>query len=373
MSGDAPRAHTRHLVMFVPGISGGGAQRRGMLLARTFAERGWHVRVLSRSGTGFRFRLQIEPRITAFEVPGFSRRAIGAGLFALTALPLGLWWSRRATGIVSLQLSATTSVGAVCASMTRKPLVALSSTSGELSDAGHARRSGLRRLLLERVTWLVAQTDAGAEELATLGPADRITVVPNPVAQHTPPGHTGAPVALYSGRFSEEKDLPVLLEAWRIVKAEMPEAELLLAGSGGAYRSVEALLRQMVLEDSTLRATVTFTGWLEDVRSLFERADVFVFPSRSEGMSNSLLEACAAGRIVVASNIAANRAVVGDDYPLLFPVGDSDALAKALHRAFLDESIRRKAISQLSARLPRFSPAKVVERLESLLCDSSEH
>ncbi len=89
-------------------------------------------------------------------------------------------------------------------------------------------------------------------------------------------------------------------------------------------------MRHRVSDDPVLPHSVTFTGWVADVAPLLAGSDVYVLPSLAEDMSNSLLEACAWGRVVVASDIASNRAVLGNDEPLLFIAGDTLSLVEAL-------------------------------------------
>jgi glycosyltransferase involved in cell wall biosynthesis len=78
----------------------------------------------------------------------------------------------------------------------------------------------------------------------------------------------------------------------------------------------------------------------------------------------------------VASNIPANRAVLGEDYPLLFAPGDSAALAAALRHA-LDprDALRDEARERVVKRIRQFSVDSVVEQLESMIdaADSSRH
>jgi glycosyltransferase involved in cell wall biosynthesis len=149
--------------------------------------------------------------------------------------------------------------------------------------------------------------------------------------------------------------------------ADRPHARLTLIGTGGQYRSVEAQLRRHVEERPVLRSSVEFTGWLPDPKGEIAKSDVFVLPSLSEGMSNSLLEACALGRVAVASDIPPNRAILGDDYPLLFSAGDCAALQSALRVALDDETVRAQARAAVSRRIHLFSPDRVAEALERLL------
>jgi glycosyltransferase involved in cell wall biosynthesis len=313
-------------------------------------------------------------------MPGFGSRRLGAVLFYVVALPLGLVWGARAKAFVSVQLMSTTTCAAVCSLVLRRPFVALATTSNELGELRYLRGTRLgpvRVRLLRRAAFLLAQTPEVASDLRAVAAEERVGLLPNPVVlPDSTPGLNGEPRALYAGRLSAEKDLPSLLDAWRTVLAERPEATLTLAGSGGAFRSVEADVHTAVERDPSLRRGVRLTGWVDRVEPYYQESDVFVLSSREEGMSNALLEACAFGRIAVASDIPANRAVLGDDYPLLFSPGNSAALAQALRHA-LDpgDPLRADARERVIDRVRRFSVDSVVEQLESRInaADSSRH
>jgi glycosyltransferase involved in cell wall biosynthesis len=201
--------------------------------------------------------------------------------------------------------------------------------------------------------------------------ASRIAVVPTPVRRVPPAPRTGIPRAMYAGRLARTKGLTTLLDAWRRVVLQHPDAQLTLVGEGERRDSVEPLLHRMVREQPLLRSSVRFAGWVTNVGDYFREHDVFVLPSEAEGMSNALLEACVLARIIVASDIPENRSVLGDDYPLLFRVGDVDGLTHGLLRAFNDSAVQNLASSRARARSAAFSTDVVVDRLEPLLmaCD----
>jgi glycosyltransferase involved in cell wall biosynthesis len=104
-------------------------------------------------------------------------------------------------------------------------------------------------------------------------------------------------VALYAGRLSEDSGADVLIDAWRLLETQSQERpwRLLVAGAdvaGSSYRSRgERELRR-----------ATFVGHVKDVQPLLSAADVLVRPSRTEGMSNVVLEAMASGLPIVASD-----------------------------------------------------------------------
>lgn len=362
--------------MFSPGHSEpGGAAGRSRLIATGLAERGWEVRVVTRAGTLRRFHLRRSRALSVLEVPGFGAGPSGALLFFACALPLGLVWGWRATAFLAIQLKSQATAAALCSLSLGRPYIALSTSSGRFSEARYvleAPLSGIRRRLVGRAAALVAQTPEGATELEALVPPGRVAVVPNPVETVDAPPLNNRPRVLYAGRLSDEKDLGRLLECWRGLVERRPEAHLTLVGEGGHYRSVEDELRRTVAGDPVLRSSVSFIGWVADVGRHLRESDVFVFPSLDEGMSNSLLEACAWRRVVVASDIAPNRAILGHDYPLLFPAGDSRGLTAALDRALGDAAARQAALDRLEGRMSAFSTDTVMGCLEDLLLAAAD-
>lgn len=361
----------RTLVMFTPGYNErGGAARRSRLIATAFADRGWRVRVIARAGDNTRFSIRRTPNVTVFEAPRLRWTAGGALLYLACAVPLGLLWGRRARMLFAIQLVSPAVAAAVCSVLSGRPYIALSTSSGQLSESAYlmnSRLSTLRRRLLSRATFIGAQTELVADELSVIIAREQVEIIRNPVEIPATAVLSGDPRVLYSGRLSEEKDLFRLLDAWKVVVKACPAARLTLAGDGGNYRSVEAELHRLVASDPALAETVTFTGWVSDIGAILAESDIFVFPSLSEGMSNSLLEACAWHRIVVASDIVPNRAVLGDGYPLLFTAGDTEALAAALEKALGDEAVRTDALRQVSESIGAFSVQAVVTHLEELI------
>jgi glycosyltransferase involved in cell wall biosynthesis len=111
-----------------------------------------------------------------------------------------------------------------------------------------------------------------------------------------------APLVVCVGRLTRQKGQDVLLGAWRDVLREVPAARLALVGSGPA----EQLLR------SSAPRAVTFAGEQERVVDWLAAADVVAVPSRWDGMSLALLEAMAAGRSVVATDVPGAAEALGD-------------------------------------------------------------
>jgi glycosyltransferase involved in cell wall biosynthesis len=244
----------------------------------------------------------------------------------------------------------------------------MSGPFGEVAFVRQSRALRIRRLLLARASVLVAQTEEGAEELRSLAPAQPVVVVPNPIPVPAElPELPGGRVAVYSGRLAKIKNLTTLLHAWTQVADQLPDARLVLVGDAGAGDRTGDDLRRQISSDARLSASVSITGWVDDVGPYLDRSDVFVLPSAGEGLSNSLLEACARGRVAVVSDIPGNIEVVGADYPLVFNSDDVDALARCLGLALTDPAAREDARRRIADRLARFSHPAVIEKLERQL------
>jgi glycosyltransferase involved in cell wall biosynthesis len=102
---------------------------------------------------------------------------------------------------------------------------------------------------------------------------------------------------------------------------------------------------------------VQFLGHVANAKDYVVAADVFVLPSRTEGMSNALVEALSCGTAIVATDIPANAEICTHEVDaLLVPVGDGPALASAITKVFgsaslaleLGTAARRKAEDALS-------------------------
>lgn len=116
---------------------------------------------------------------------------------------------------------------------------------------------------------------------------------------------TDAPVFCHVGRFTEVKNHAFLLEVFSLVKAELPQAVLLLAGRGELEETVRLDVRKRGLGDS-----VRFLGVRDDICDVLQACDVFVFPSRKEGLAIAVVEAQASGLPCLVSTGVPDVAVV---------------------------------------------------------------
>jgi glycosyltransferase involved in cell wall biosynthesis len=163
----------------------------------------------------------------------------------------------------------------------------------------------------------------------------RIIAIPNgvPVPEEAWSGRRNwkeSPCALFLGRLAPEKGLDTLIHAWPIIRKTYPSARLVITGSGPERANLEVDIRKLGLTLGPGHA-VEFSGAVVDVTTMFRAADLFVLPSREEGMSIALLEAMALGVPLVASAIPGNGRLVTDFVEgRLAPPDDPDALAQVI-------------------------------------------
>jgi len=146
----------------------------------------------------------------------------------------------------------------------------------------------------------------------------------------------------FIGRLVREKGVVELFEAMTRVATQFPKARLLVVGDTlKSDRDTHAIARlNRIITSERLDDVVKFTGFRDDTPDLLAIMDVFVLPSHREGMPRAILEAMAAGRPVIATNIRGCREeVIHDVTGLLVDVGDSEALAEAVIKVLSDEGL----------------------------------
>ena len=166
---------------------------------------------------------------------------------------------------------------------------------------------------------------------------------------------------LYSGNVKPHKNLERLIDAFaRLRRGGFGDLQLLITGS---EVSRYATLRRAV-HRYNLHKHVRFLGFLsvETLATLYQLADVFVFPSLYEGFGLPPLEAMASGTPVLTSNVSSLPEVV-DDAALLIDPYDPESIADGMRQILSDDALREQLISRGRARAASFSWRASVTRV----------
>ncbi len=176
---------------------------------------------------------------------------------------------------------------------------------------------------------IARELSAGGYEPARIHSLPNGVPVPESAWQRRPGWRLGAR-AIFVGRLAPEKGLNLLIDAWPLVRIAHPGARLSLIGEGPERPALEAQVRSLGLTLGPDQA-VEAPGVSADVTAALRDADLFVLPSKEEGMSIALLEAMALGIPLVVSSIAGNRRLVSDfKHGRLAPPEDPRALARVI-------------------------------------------
>lgn len=331
--------------LFYPWV--GGAERQAHKLAKRLVERGVSVELV----TGWWFwgtpqcevldGISIYRNLTLWEFFGIrGLRKFGGYLYILTLL-WHLWRRRDAYDLIHVHgLNYHTFAAVLAGQRLNRKVITKLANSGSASDIRKMQQD--KQLALSRFMvptalqsdCFVALNRTIVDELAAAGvPLHRIVSLPNGVActdldvkqdyaLHTPVR------MVFVGRLHPQKGLDTLLRAVQRLLQERStlDLRLQLLGDGPLRADLAHLAEQL-----QITRYVEFWGERDDVLAHLPRADLFVLPSRAEGISNALLEAMACGLPVIVSQIPGNVELVQHERSgLLFPVDNERALAEEL-------------------------------------------
>ncbi len=223
---------------------------------------------------------------------------------------------------------------------------------------------GIERFLAKRTDKLIAVSEAVKEDLLRLGAAapEKVEVIPlglnleNLIQLsngHPPPGK---PLRIgFVGRLVPIKEPGIFLKAIRELSliTSLPDIETVVVGDGELRPSLEEESRRL-----GLTSRVQFLGWRQDLASIYQSMDVVCLTSRNEGTPVSLIEALAASKPVISTDVGGVRDILNRrgknpspsqessfsicDHGLLVRSGDHKGLAKGLEFLIKESSLRQE-------------------------------
>ena len=291
---------------------------------------------------------------TVHTVP-LSRRGTNPLVEAATFASLCLLYRRLRPDIVHHITIKPNLYGGLAARVTRVPAVvyAVSGLGQLFSGRGfpwNVLRPPIARLLAAAFAHanarVIVQTGADGERLINerMVEASRVSIIRGSGVNlrrfHPAPEPPGKPVVLLAARLLWDKGIPEFIEASRRLRARGVEARFVLVGA--THPSNPRAIPAATLEAWQREGIVEWWGYREDMAQVFAESHIFCLPTTyGEGVPKVLLEAAAAGRPVVASNIpGCHEAVRNGHSGLIVAMGDAEALADALTRLVQDPGLR---------------------------------
>ena len=320
------------LAFFIDDLGVGGTQTWLTLLVRALAARGFEMRVYCMRMISHPATLRRLASFAKVEMIGESRLRAGVGLAHL-AHALRTW----PVDVVQTALPTSDMIGRTLARLVRAPAI-FSTIRGRNVDKPAWQRWLDRRTARwaqaivfndrDAIPFAIRHEGVGAHQVVYIpnGVASASTAYPVREVRDQLQTPARATVIGTVARLHPSKGQDDLLRAFAIVLKRDPTAVLWIIGDGERRAALEREAQRLAIA-----AHVRMPGARDDVGDILAAIDLFALPSHWEGMPNALMEAMAAGRPVVASDIdAIGELVVHGETGWLTPPGDPEALAQTM-------------------------------------------
>ena len=364
------------MVMSKAEASLGGTQKQALRLANELQSLGVSVFLLTKRKSRRPARDRREEWSDGVQIVRLPVTGLLPAWSFLFSLLIWACINRRSFQIIHAHNAAMGVISAIVAALTgKKVIVKIPSLKYVQYLTGRNVSGRLRRWILTRKTdrFIAVSTEmrrallhAGIarEKLALIANGIELTSHCN-TTEGAPrqqiAGESHRPVVLFVGRLVKEKGLERLLTVW----ASLPGHEqmtLMIVGDGPLKEGLECQTKNL-----RLLASVRFLGHQAEVAQFYSVADVFVLPSITEGMSNALLEAMAAGLPVVASNVGGNKDVITHQQSgFLVDWDDTRLCARVLMTLCSDRELRQRIGNSARRQIRAFAIGDIAERYHGL-------
>lgn len=273
---------------------------------------------------------------------------------------------RRADAPVIVSFIATTNVLTILASMGLGTRVVLSERNDPSKQPLDWPWDALRRWLYRHADAVTANSHGALHSLMSFVPGPKLFFVPNPV--NLPPvSIREAPrkrTILNIGRLSYQKGQDILLQAYAQIVGKKPDWSLTIVGDGPRKQNLYDQASSLGLLDR-----IEWIDWTSEISRYYEDAQIFVLPSRYEGMPNVLLEAMSFGlpSIVTDASPGPLEHVVDEENGLIVPTEDVGRLASAIIRLTESRELRYRLGVAARARIFEFDRDAVDDAWASAL------
>ncbi len=336
-----PTRKRTKIAVYLPSLSGGGAERVMLTLANGFSSDDIQVDLVLANATGPYLR-DIAPDVRLIDLHA------ARVLKSLLGLIRYLRRERPDAMLTAMTHANIAAMLAIWLSGVKTRLVI--SERVDISDLEKTENFMKRSF----ISWLMRITYSSAYRLVAVSkgvasgivdsvklPAELVDVIYNPVnlklidtLSREIPTHpwlldSGPPVIIAAGRLSEQKDFALLIKAFAELRRDM-SARLIIIGEGEERENLTALIHALGQQ-----ADIKLPGFVENPYSWMRSASLFVLSSRWEGLPNALIEAMVCGVPVVSTDCPSGPAEILENgkWGKLVPVGGQQQLAAAMAEA----------------------------------------
>ncbi|OGR28097.1 MAG: glycosyl transferase [Desulfobacterales bacterium RIFOXYA12_FULL_46_15] len=169
-------------------------------------------------------------------------------------------------------------------------------------------------------------------------------------------------ILIYAAEHSYRKHQDLLINAIKILKIEIPDIKLLLAGTGDLARNYQKQTKRLDIENH-----VHFLGYQKNINELLSISDIAVSSSRQEGLPVNIMEAMAMGLPVIATNCRGNRDLITHGYNgLIVDFDDGQQMAKAIKHLYFNKTLQITYGKNGLNFVSRYSIDKILKEMKKI-------
>lgn len=355
------------VVMVIESLGGGGAQHVLTSVANHWVESGLKVDVVTFQGQqhdAFKLSPEIRRFVIGHAVP--SQGPLGGVLANIKRIASLRSALKRSGATLRVGFVGTTNILTVLASAGLGGTVVISERNDPTRQSLGHLWDALRRLCYPFADVVSANSRFALEGLARFVPDHKRVFLPNPLRKMNDanPYITSSPYVLAVGRLNVQKGFDVLLRAFATCIKGHRGMRLVIVGQGPEENRLKNLADELGIAEH-----VEWAGFVEDPSPYYRGADLFVQPSRYEGMPNAVLEAMSCGLPVVVTDTqpGALEFVTDGQSGLVVPADDIDALSSVISRLMTDREARARIGRGAKAKVAPLRPPEVYKAWDSLL------
>lgn len=232
-------------------------------------------------------------------------------------------------------------------------------------------KDSLRLWIGKRANFITSISDGGRDYWLSHGkPSGQIQVIGNAIPFHEVEEFNAScsekmpsqnNTIVFAGRYEAQKNLEVLVEAFRQVLNRVPSANVRLIGRGSMREFLIDFCEKHNLSDRMVVGDYTDQLW-----TVLKYASVFVNASVYEGVPNTILEAAVLGCPLVLSDIQAHREIFDDESACFVPVSSPEAIADGIIATLSSREAAKEKSKKAIQAISRFSPQTVAEQYHRL-------
>ena len=346
-----PVRPSHDIALVISDLHGGGAQRVLTALAADWTTRGLRLCAITLSQRcSDKFTLHPDVTRVALNVAARSEstaRAVIANLRRMYALRRAIL---HANAPVVVSFIATTNVITILASVGLKARIVACERNDPRLQLLNRPWESLRRFSYRYADAVTANSRGALQTLESYVPRRKLFFVPNPVRPTAVSVRESRrrQTILNVGRLTYQKAHDILLQAYAQVVAKIPNWNLAIVGEGPRSQRLRDQASSLGLLEH-----IEWVGWTTEIEQYYESAQLFVLPSRYEGMPNALLEAMSFGLPPIVSDASPGplEHIAHEENGLVVPVGDTRRLANAIIRLIENPELRYQLGSAAQAKI----------------------